>query len=89
MNEEEVASGLQMIQEDPYLQNDGYARKVVEAGGVVDNGKSVDIGDFLAARRAVLEMWQAEDKVAAAKDKNQDAYDAAVINSVRPDLEAK
>ena len=77
---------MALINEHPLLRNDGYAKRVVETG-IADNNRKVDIGDFLAARSAVLEMQNAEKKMREAKRRNPDAYDAAVINSVRPDLE--
>ena len=82
-NEIEAAKAL--MHENPLLRSDPYAQRVVEAGGIADNGMKVDIGDFLAARSAVLEMNQAEGKVAAAKMKNPQAYEVAY--SVRPDIE--
>ena len=83
--EEKVAWDL--LNEDPLLSRDSYAKRVLKSGGVADNGEKVDIGDFLAARQAVLEMNQAEGKVAAAKNKNSQAWGLAY--SVRPDLEEK
>ena len=76
-NDQEAARAL--INEHPLLCHDNYAKRVVETG-VADNGKPIDIGDFLAARGAILEMD-------AVKRKNPAAYDAAVIHSERPDLE--
>lgn len=81
-NDQEAAMAL--LNEHPLLSHDPYAKRVVETG-VADTGKPVDIGNFLAARKAFLEME-------AAKQKDANAYDAAVINvinSVRPDLENK
>ena len=82
-NDMEAALGL--INENPFLKNDPYAKRVVESGGTADNGQKVDIGDFLNARLAVLEMNQAESKVMAAKTKNPQAYEVAY--SVAPDKE--
>ncbi len=82
---DEQLAALTLINENPLLQNDVYAKKVVESGGLVDSGNMVDIGDFLAARLAVLEG--SDEKVAAAKLKNPRAYDAAVVHSVAPHLE--
>ena len=83
---EEQKAAWDLINESNLLKNDPYAKKVVEAGGLADNGVTVDIGDFLAARQAVLEMNQAEGKVVAAKRKNPEAYEVAY--SVAPHLES-
>jgi 2-keto-4-pentenoate hydratase len=84
---DEKEAAFALLNEHPLLKNDAYAKKVVEEGGLVDNGNIVDVGDFLAARVAVLESDEANAKVAAAKQRNPRAYNAAVIHSVAPHLE--
>lgn len=55
---EEVDTASKMIEEDPVLQTDDFATKVVADRGLVvfKSGKFViqDLGDFLAARKAVI-----------------------------------
>lgn len=79
VNPGDQEAAIALLNEHPLLSHDDYARRVIDTG-VADNGKQVDIGDFLAARGAILE-------IDAVRKKNPDAYDAAVINSVRPDQE--
>jgi hypothetical protein len=76
-SDQEAARAL--VSQHPLLREDDYTKRVIETG-IADNGKPVDIGDFLAARGAILEMD-------AVREKNPDAYDAAVVHSKRPDLE--
>ena len=83
---EDMEAALALVNENHLLKNDPYAKRVVESGGIADSGQKVDIGDFLSARLAVLEMSQAEGKVAAAKMKNPEAYEVAY--SVAPQVEA-
>lgn len=83
---EDTEAAMALINEHPLLKEDSYTKRVIETG-LADNGKPIDIGDFLAARSAVLEIKAAADRMDEIKIKNFDAYDAAVINSVRPDLE--
>jgi hypothetical protein len=82
----EAATGL--VNEHPLLRHDLYAKRVVESG-FADNGEPVDVGNFLAARIAFLEKTDAEVRLAAAEGRDKASYDAAVIHSVRPDLEEK
>ena len=81
----EQKAAWDLVNESELLKADGYARRVVEADGLAESGKKVDLGDFLEARQAVLERDRSEGKVAAAKRKNPEAYEVA--NSVRPDAE--
>jgi len=85
---EEQKIGWELLEENPILIDDAYARTMVKSGGRTETGEKVDIGDFLAARLAFLELRKAEEKVAAAKQRNSRAYDVAVISSVRPDMES-
>ena len=78
-------AAMELIGGSPLLSGDSYAKKVVEGGGVVDSGRVVDLGDFLAARQAVLESAVAEAKVSASKRRNPEAYEVA--NSVAPNVE--
>ena len=82
----EQQAAFDLIRGSEILKNDPYARRVVESGKA-DSGIEVDLGDFLAAREAVLQLDSAEQKVAAAKSRNPQAWEVA--NSVRPDLEEK
>jgi hypothetical protein len=57
--EEEVSEAMQLLESDEVLKTDLYARKVIEDGGAVElNGETmvVDLGNFLAARRAIIEQ---------------------------------
>jgi hypothetical protein len=51
---EDMSVARAMLESSEVLKNDAYARRVLENGGVTDNGSRPDIGDFLAAREAVL-----------------------------------
>ena len=86
--QEDVEAAMNLINEHHFLSMDGYAKRVAEKG-VADNGDPVDVGNFLAARAAWLEKQDAEVRLAAAEEKDSKSYDAAVISSVRPDLEEK
>lgn len=79
LNSKDKEAAMALLNEHPLLSHDPYAKRVVETG-VADTGKPVDIGNFLVARKAILEME-------AMKSKDQAAYDAAVVYSVRPDKE--
>lgn len=84
---EDQEAALALINEHPLLSQDPYAKRVVESG-LADNGEPVtDIGNFLAARAAWLDKESAEVRLAASENKDKKSYDAAVISSVRPDLE--
>lgn len=82
---EDQDAAYELLNEHPLLSEDSYAKRVVAEGGKVDNGKVVDIGNFLAARAAVLEQYKVEEKVAAVKELDPEAYEVA--HSVRPDFE--
>ena len=58
--DQEAAKAL--LSESPLLMSDTYAKQVVETGKA-DNGKEIDVGDFLAARLAVLEEAVAQGKL--------------------------
>ena len=85
---EDIQAAMALINENPLLSRDPYAKRVAESGQA-DNGETVDVGDFLSSRVAVLEKWDAEARLLASERKNKRAYDAAVISSERPDLEIK
>jgi len=87
---EEQKAALDLLNENPLLANDEFAKKVVYDGGVMENGDEIDLGDFLESRLSILEKEQVEGKVAAAKAKNPQAFKWAsttIVHSVRPDLE--
>lgn len=69
----EAAKGL--VAEDELLRQDEYTAEVLASGGVIErNGEQIqlDLGNFLSARRNVLERAQLEQKDPA-------AYDAAMV----------
>lgn len=85
---EDLEIANMIINESPLLNKDPYTQRVL-ATGKFDNGEEVVLGNFLTAREAILKKWQAEAQIAAAERKDRKAYDAAVINSERPDLEVE
>ena len=83
---EDFKAARKMLEEDEWIKNDPVAKKVLENEGMTEAGYEVDIGDYLAARSALLE--KNEEKMAAMEKKNPDAYRAAmVVHSVRPEAE--
>ncbi|MDQ5949091.1 MAG: hypothetical protein QG589_217 [Patescibacteria group bacterium] len=91
---EVLEAAAKLVESSELLRNDEYTQRVLRGGGKVDTGNVVDIGDFLVARQAVLEEWEAKGRMAAMEEKNKGAYDAAVREagsgvgySVRPELD--
>lgn len=79
LRQEDQDAAMNLIQESPWLRDDTYAKKVVEEGKI-DSGREFDLGNFLAVREAIL-------KLNHFKETDPTTYDAAVVNSVRPDAE--
>jgi len=84
--EVDVEAAMELINNNAFLSRDPYAKRVAESG-TADNGEPVDVGNFLAARAAILEKWDAEARLAAAEGKDRQAYKVAVTNSVKPEVE--
>lgn len=74
-------AAMELLNSDPYLSEDGYAKRVVETGKA-DNGIDVDLGDFLAARSAFIMQELAREKLSKINPET-----VSVASSARPDLE--
>ena len=83
-SEADRAAAQELLGSSEILSSDEYAKSVVETG-TASNGKTVDVGNFLAAREAFLLSEMSKVKLAAAEKRDPTAYEAA--HSVRPDLE--
>jgi hypothetical protein len=82
----DVEVARQMLEESDVLRDDGYARRVVESGGVADSGQHVDLGHFLAAREAALQENEAE--LTRLRGIDEEAVrQAMVVHSKPPELD--
>lgn len=76
----------ELLEGSATLKNDDYAKRVLNNGGVADNGSRVDIGNFLAGREAYLE--NDEQQMAAVKERDPEAVKAAMlVHSIKPEIE--
>ena len=67
MEQSDIQSGdqeaaMNLLNDDPFLREDEYAQRVVRTGKAPD-GRGVDLGNFLAARAAVLQEAVAKGKL--------------------------
>jgi len=77
---EDQEAAMNLINASEFLREDDYAKEVVESGKA-DSGAEVDLGNFLAAREAILRLKSIE--VGDPK-----AYKKAIaVPAVRGDLE--
>jgi hypothetical protein len=83
-SEEDIEAAKQMLEGSEYLSKDGFAREVLEAGGVLGDGRTVDLGNFLAARQDYLMSKVAEARYEGRIANNPDLM---VVSSVAPNLE--
>lgn len=83
---EDFSAAESLIEGSEILKNDAYSRNVLRNEGVTDAGVKVDIGNFLAAREAIL--TGNDGKLNDLKSFDRTAVEQALVtNSLRPDME--